>query len=106
MAQVTTAPAARSESGFGATQRKDAWWFGPLATLLGLLAFLVYANVVVFFVPGYFEIRQDRSDFFKPANPVAVTALAQSGESEERSFAASAARLVSTAAIGLKWTQP
>jgi hypothetical protein len=60
------------QQGFGATMRRDAWWAGPLATLLGLLAFLIYANVIVFAVPGYFEIRQDKNDFFRPNNaPVA-----------------------------------
>jgi len=57
------------EEGFGKTARKDAWWAGPLATLLGLLAFLIYANYIVFLVPGYFEIRQDKHTFFKPNNP-------------------------------------
>jgi hypothetical protein len=29
----------------GATQRTDAWWAGPLATALGLGAFVVYATI-------------------------------------------------------------
>jgi len=62
--------------GFGATARRDAWWFGPLMTLLGLLAFLIYANYIVFFVPGYFEIRQDPRDFFRPDNPAVAPYLA------------------------------
>ncbi|MBY0522670.1 MAG: hypothetical protein K2R98_04705 [Gemmataceae bacterium] len=73
MTQLTTVPAA---TGFGATSRRDAWWFGPLATLLGLLAFLLYANYIVFFVPGYFEIRQDRANFFKADNPAVAPYLA------------------------------
>jgi hypothetical protein len=74
MTQLTTvAPAAE---GFGVTSRRDAWWAGPLATLLGLLAFLIYANYIVFFVPGYFEIRQDKSDFFKQHNPAVAPYLA------------------------------
>src|SRR5919197_1031337 len=64
------------QEGFGATARRDAWWAGPLATLLGLLAFLVYANYVVFFVPGYFEVRQDKADFFRPHNPAVAPYLA------------------------------
>jgi len=62
--------------GFGATSRRDLWWLGPLATLLGLLAFLIYANVIVFFVPGYFEIRQDKANFFAAGNPAVAPYLA------------------------------
>jgi hypothetical protein len=74
MTQLTTVmPPAEA---FGATSRRDAWWAGPLATLLGLGAFLIYANFIVFFVPGYFEVRQDSSDFFKPDNPPVAPYLA------------------------------
>ncbi len=73
MAQVTLPV---REQGFGATSRRDAWWFGPLLTFLGLLAFLIYANVIVFAVPGYFEIRQDKSEFFKRNNPAVAPYLA------------------------------
>src|SRR2546423_690287 len=41
-------------AGFGATHRKDAWWAGPLLTLLGLLAVLLYAHYIVFFLARYF----------------------------------------------------
>jgi hypothetical protein len=75
MAQVTL-PDASPRQGFGSTRRRDNWWVGPLLTFLGLLAFLVYANVIVFLVPGYFEIRQDRRDFFKPDNPPVAPYLA------------------------------
>jgi hypothetical protein len=64
------------QEGFGETARKDAWWAGPLATLLGLLAFLIYANYIVFLVPGFFEIRQDRDDFFRADNPAVAPYLA------------------------------
>src|SRR4051795_7666163 len=74
MAQVQTP--LQTLEGFGATDRKDAWWLGPLLTLLGLLGFLIYANYIVFFVPGYFEIRQDKEDFFKPHNPAVAPYLA------------------------------
>src|SRR5205807_6489531 len=69
----------------GATARRDPWWLGPLLTFLGLLAFLIYANLVVFFVPGYFEIRRDRpgsfptgrdNAFFKADNPTVAPYLA------------------------------
>jgi len=43
MAQAQTiAPA--PAGGLGATERKDAWWVGPLATGLGLGAFVIYAT--------------------------------------------------------------
>jgi hypothetical protein len=64
------------EERFGATSRRDAWWVGPLLTLLGLLAFLIYANVIVFAVPGDFEIREDPNDFFKSGNRVVAPYLA------------------------------
>jgi hypothetical protein len=73
MTQLTTVAPTH---GFGATTRRDAWWAGPLATFLGLLAFLIYANYIVFFVPGYFEIRQDKADFFKADNPPVAPYLA------------------------------
>jgi hypothetical protein len=70
------APTPKEKTGFGATSRTDAWWAGPLATLLGLLAFLIYANWIVFFVPGLFEIRRDTSNFFGPGNPAVAPYLA------------------------------
>ena len=62
--------------GFGKTARKDLWWPGPLLTLLGLLAFLIYATVIVFFVPYYFEIRQDPQNFTRPNNPAVAPYIA------------------------------
>jgi hypothetical protein len=77
MTQLSTAA---PREGFGATARRDAWWAGPLATFLGLLAFLIYANVIVFGVPGHFEIRRVQSpstrDFFQPNNPPVAPYLA------------------------------
>src|SRR5438477_44894 len=73
---MASAIATQKETGFGTTDRKDLWWAGPLGTFLGLLAFLIYANVIIFFVPGYFEIRQDRADFFKAENPAVAPYLA------------------------------
>jgi hypothetical protein len=58
------------KQGFGATERKDAWWVGPLATFLGLTAFLIYATMVLFwgalFGHPYFEVRADRANFSGP----------------------------------------
>src|ERR1700752_228314 len=62
MAQVTAAPLGQHE--FGQTSRRDAWWLGPLLTFLGLLAFLIYAYLIVLAVPGYFEIRRDKPGSF------------------------------------------
>lgn len=64
------------QEGFGTTARHDNWWAGPLATFLGLLAFLIYANYIVFFVPGYFEIRRATANFFEPHNPAVAPYLA------------------------------
>jgi hypothetical protein len=73
MAEVSTVP---PPEGFGATMRRDLWWAGPAATFLGLSAFVIYATYIIFAVPGYFEIRQDRSDFFKPDNLAVAPYLA------------------------------
>src|ERR1700736_247458 len=64
------------EERFGETSRRDAWWVGPLLTLLGMLGFLIYPNYIRFFVHGYFEIREDPNDFFKPGNRVTAPYLA------------------------------
>ena len=65
MAQVTLP---MRQEGFGSTSRRDAWWVGPMLTLIGLLMFLIYANAIVFLVPGHFEIRRNKSNFFAPDN--------------------------------------
>jgi hypothetical protein len=39
--------------GFGATGRRDRWWSGPLVTVLGLGAFLIYATFRAFFNAEY-----------------------------------------------------
>ncbi len=57
MAQGTVA--GTTKEGFGATQRRDAWWFGPLLTFLGLTAFLVYGTWAAWQGNGY-EIRKVR----------------------------------------------
>jgi hypothetical protein len=62
MASVGSLP---KQEGFGTTARIDAWWAGPLATFLGLLAFVIYATVTG--LSGkYFEIRKN-ADFTGPA---------------------------------------
>jgi hypothetical protein len=57
MASLTTV---ERPEGFGETTRKDAWWAGPLATFLGLIAFVIYANIATF-QGTHFEIRKDVS---------------------------------------------
>jgi hypothetical protein len=76
MATLSTPPG--QEKTFGATARRDGWWVGPLLTFLGLLAFVIYGNVVVFGIPGNFEIRQRRgmADFFTADNPAVAPYLA------------------------------
>ena len=41
----------------GSTQRRDAWWLGPLLTVLGLSAFLIY-GLWAAWQDAYFEIRR------------------------------------------------
>jgi hypothetical protein len=55
MATAATRPAQQSNS-FGETARQDNWWAGPLATLLGLLAFIIYSTWAGM-QGGNFEIR-------------------------------------------------
>jgi hypothetical protein len=40
-------------SGLGRTERRDLWWLGPLATALGLGAFIVYATFRAFYNAEY-----------------------------------------------------
>jgi hypothetical protein len=39
--------------GFGATERRDTWWVGPLATALGLGGFVIYATFRAIYNAGY-----------------------------------------------------
>ena len=41
---ATTVTSNERLSGFGATERRDNWWIGPLATAVGLGLFGVYAT--------------------------------------------------------------
>jgi len=41
---ATETAIATKRSGLGRTQRRDAWWAGPLATAIGLGLFIVYAT--------------------------------------------------------------
>src|SRR5262245_14273011 len=39
--------------GFGATERRDTWWIGPLATAIGLGGFVIYATFRAFYNADY-----------------------------------------------------
>lgn len=53
------------QTGFAATQRTDGWWVGPLATFLGLSAFVVYANWALF-QAGHYYADPYLSPFYSP----------------------------------------
>jgi hypothetical protein len=59
------APLGRS-AGLGATERRDAWWVGPLATALGLGAFGVYATFRAFYNADYLVDRPDSAHILSP----------------------------------------
>jgi hypothetical protein len=67
MAQATTTRP--HEDHFGATERRDAWWLGPLLTVIGLSAFLIYGTWAAWQGNGY-EIREVRgaAHFHDPDN--------------------------------------
>jgi hypothetical protein len=51
-----------TQPGWGQTARRDSWWVGPLATFLGLTAFVVYATYRAI-AGDYFEIRENPEAF-------------------------------------------
>ncbi|HYF49915.1 MAG TPA: succinate dehydrogenase [Planctomycetota bacterium] len=68
MAQTTTA----AQPAFGQTERRDAWWAGPLVTFLVLAGFIVYASYAGM-TSRNFEIRINRGyDAFHEKGNVAV----------------------------------
>jgi hypothetical protein len=76
MAQATTTRP--HQEGFGATQRRDLWWLGPLLTVIGLSAFLIY-GLVAAWQDSYFEIRQSSlrgGSFYSPDNKAVAPYLA------------------------------
>ena len=76
MAQATTTRP-RPEH-FGSTQRRDAWWLGPLLTVIGLSAFLIY-GLWAAWQGAYFEIRQSSlrgGDFYGAHNQAVAPYLA------------------------------
>jgi hypothetical protein len=68
----------KEPANFGATARQDAWWVGPMLTVVGLTAFLVYGTWAAW-QGSYFEIRQSSlkgGDFYSPDNPAVAPYLA------------------------------
>src|SRR5437870_2490905 len=63
---LTTLP---THTGWGTTARRDAWWVGPLLTVLGFSAFLIYGTLRAWMGDGY-EIREQtgRDAFHKSGN--------------------------------------
>jgi hypothetical protein len=64
MTQLSMLP---KHEGFGATERRDTWWLGPLLVLLGLSAFLIYGTWAAW-QGDYFEIRADKEHFAAATN--------------------------------------
>src|SRR5205809_7766318 len=66
MPDAATVPSTAKESGFGATQRTDAWWAGPLTTAIVLIGFfLVYAPFRVW-QNAHYEWKSLLSPFYSP----------------------------------------
>src|SRR5262245_26101467 len=57
---------AADRGGLGATERRDAWWVGPLATALGLSAFGVYATARAVMNAEYQVSRPDSAYILSP----------------------------------------
>ncbi len=53
-------------SGLGATERRDAWWLGPVATAAGLGLFVVYATARAFANADYQVARPDSASLLSP----------------------------------------
>jgi hypothetical protein len=63
---MATATPVEEKQGYGATSRKDAWWLGPIAVLVGLSLFVIYSTWAGL-QGDYFEIRQETWSFTGPA---------------------------------------
>jgi hypothetical protein len=53
-------------SGLGRTERRDLWWLGPLATALGLGAFIVYATFRALYNADYQIDQPDSAYILSP----------------------------------------
>jgi len=56
------------QSGFGATQRKDAWWLQPVAVALGFGSFIVYSTWAAL-QGNYYQWGPYLSPFYSPLLP-------------------------------------
>ena len=63
---MATAALGTSRDGLGRTERRDLWWVGPLATALGLGAFVVYATFRAFSNADYQVVRPDSAYILSP----------------------------------------
>ena len=52
--------------GFGATERRDAWWLIPLAQALGLLVLLGYANYAAFLGQAHYHYVEGGRHYLSP----------------------------------------
>ncbi len=65
MSDATTYTVGGHRQGFAATLREDNWWIGPVLTLLGLLAFVIYATWAAFAGNHYYTAPY-LSPFYSP----------------------------------------
>ena len=63
---MATAAVGTSRDGLGRTERRDLWWVGPLATALGLGAFVVYATFRAFYNADYQVVHPDSAYILSP----------------------------------------
>ncbi len=62
---MANSPRTMEKSGFGATQRTDAWWLQPVATAAGLGAFVVYSTLRAF-ENNFYTVGPYLSPFYSP----------------------------------------
>ncbi|MDA0323923.1 MAG: succinate dehydrogenase [Verrucomicrobia bacterium] len=65
MSDATTYAVGGHREGFAATLREDNWWIGPVLTLVGLLAFVIYATWAAFAGNHYYTAPY-LSPFYSP----------------------------------------
>lgn len=65
---MTEQTLAWKKASFGATERRDLWWVAPLATALGLGAFVVYSTWAAF-QGAYYSWGPYLSPFYSPSLP-------------------------------------
>jgi hypothetical protein len=63
---MSTGVSSTRAGGLGRTERRDVWWLGPLATALGLGAFVVYATFRALYSADYQVDRPDSAYILSP----------------------------------------